>query len=388
MELYVLDENLLRFAVIDKYESLIWTERFADTGDFELVIASTIESRGLLTLGSRLAINESHRVMIIDTAESKQDAEGRYILTVKGPSLESVLKDRVAKKTFTNLTTEPTWTLVGTPGNIIREIFQTVCVTGALNVHDVIPFIASGSVYPPNTIPESADVISIDVDVTSVFAIIKSLCDTYDMGFHIVRDFDTSKLYFNVYTGSDRTTAQTQLPAVVFGSDLDNLTGIYELKSNAQYKNIAYVFAKFGTETVYAVGIDPNISGFERRVIFVDANDVDESDPVGLSTILQQRGLEALSKSKSIALFDGEIPESSRYTYGVDYQLGDLIEMRDSSDVMNYMRITEQIFASDAEGERSYPTLELKFFVTEGSWYDRDFNDVVWDDAIGFWDDL
>lgn len=63
MEVYVLDSLLRRSEVIDRFESLIWTERWASWGDFELAIRSTYGSRGLLRKGTQLAMNQSDRVM-------------------------------------------------------------------------------------------------------------------------------------------------------------------------------------------------------------------------------------------------------------------------------------------------------------------------------------
>ena len=65
---------------------------------------------------------------------------------------------------------------------------------------------------------------------------------------------------------------------------------------------------------------------------------------------------------------DGEIRQNSQYVYNRDYYLGDLVEMRNVDGVANQMRVTEQIFVSDKEGERTYPTLAINTFVSTGSW--------------------
>jgi hypothetical protein len=46
MEVFILDSLLRRSQVVDKFESLIWTERFSEIGDFELDLKSTLEARG------------------------------------------------------------------------------------------------------------------------------------------------------------------------------------------------------------------------------------------------------------------------------------------------------------------------------------------------------
>lgn len=378
MELYILDALLRRTQVIDKFESLIWADRLRELGDFELTIHSTNESRKQLTVGTWLAMNESFSVMAIDTVEDRTDSEGRSILKVTGKSIEAILKDRVAKNTLSDLTTEPKWILTGTPGDIARKIFHDICVVGTLNPGDVIPFIIEGSIFPEDTIAEPSDPITIELEPTTVYEAIKEICDLYDMGFRIVRNFDTSQLYFDVYSGSDRTTQQDELPAVVFSPDLDNLQDTTELTTVANYKNVAYVFSSVGFEVVYPLDIDPDIEGFERRVLVVKADDVNAETP-DISAALIQKGKEELSKNRRFSAFDGELNQNSGYKYNVHYNLGDLVEMRNVDGVTNKMQVTEQIFVSDREGERSYPTLTINQFIQPGTWLAWDYNQV-WED--------
>jgi hypothetical protein len=50
------------------------------------------------------------------------------------------------------------------------------------------------------------------------------------------------------------------------------------------------------------------------------------------------------------------------------------------------MRVTEQIFISDAQGDRSYPTLISEMLLSSGYWYGWGGN-VFWDDGVGYWED-
>lgn len=459
MDLFVLDGQLRRTQLFDRYESLIWTERFAAYGDFQLVIHSTLEARNSFSPGTKLAINESTRVMQVETVEDSKDAEGRTILTIKGPSLEDLLSDRVARDvSVVPYPEDSKWYLTGLPADIIRTIFQKICVDGTIDPGDIIPFYTVGNIYPTDTIPEPIGTTSLSVDVGTVYDTIKQLCEVYDLGFRLVRNGDNSQLMFNIYSGNDRTTLQTALPAVIFSPELDNLQDVSYLTSVSNYKNVAYVVSPKMTLFVYADNIDPAIAGFERRVLYVDASSetyperpytvttaqqasikagqalvtslTAEDDAldkllkkirltatdvivitsvIGSSTltapqkaditaardtstaynptedalltaVLTQKGKEALATQTTLSAFDGEIPPNSQYIYHRDYELGDLVEMRNSDKVTNNMRVTEQIFVSDAQGVRSYPTLAVKLLITAGSWY-------AWP-AGGVWDDI
>jgi hypothetical protein len=114
-------------------------------------------------------------------------------------------------------------------------------------------------------------------------------------------------------------------------------------------------------------------------VLLVHATDIEEGDPVVASAMMVRRGLDELSKNRQYSAFDGELNQNSAYKYGLHYNLGDLIEMRNVDGLTNKMQVTEQIFVSDKEGERSYPTLAINQFIEPGSWLAWDYNQV-WED--------
>lgn len=367
MDIYILDSLLRRETLVDKFVSFIWTERFQAYGDFELVLHSTPNNRRLFTKGLLLACSESYYVMKVKTLEDNVAEDGTATLKITGDSLEALLIDRVAVSVLDDTTTVPSWNITNTPGAICRKIFHDICVTGILNVGDKIPYINEGTILPASTIPEPVTSITVAIEPQTVYDAIKGLCETYNLGFRILRNGDASQLYFDVYSGSDRTTLQTILPAVVFAPELDSVENTTELSSISNYKNVAYVFSPAGYATVYGDNVNPDIEGFERSVLMVNATDI-TTDTTDVPGALVQRGREELAKYRAISAFDGEINPNSRYKYGTDYYLGDLIEMRNVDGVTNHMRVTEQIFVSDAQGERTYPTLTAELFIENGTW--------------------
>lgn len=386
MELYILDALLRRIEIIDTFESLIWTERFAIKGDFQLVIPSTVDNRRRLKAGVLLACNVSFRVMRIDTVEDTISDDGRRMLNIKGPSIETILEDRVAKDTLSDTTAEPKWIITDTPTNVARQIFHDICVTGNLSTADIIPFINIGTFLSPGNILEPDDIITTDLDPTDVYSAINDLASVWQFGFRLLRFYDTSQLFFDIYMGSDRTSSQMILPAVIFAPELENLQNTSELTTIAGAKNVAYVFSPAGYQVVYADGVDPDVDGFDRRVLMVNATDITSENP-DIPAALIQKGREELGKLRAVSAFDGEISQYSQYIYGVHYQLGDIVEQRNSDGVISHMRVAEQIFVSDEQGERSYPTLALNEFINPGSW--PTYGDTVWSDFVGeTWSDL
>lgn len=380
MEIYILDTLLRPVQAVDNFESLIWTERARRWGDFELVLHSTIENRNRFPVGTRFIINESYRVMVVETIENKVDTDGRSKLSIKGRSLEKILDSRLARGSLSDLETEAKWVLTGTPTVIARKIFHDICVTGILDPGDIIPGVVESSIFPEDTIPEPTESITVEIEPASVYTALTNLCDIFDMGFRLVRNPTTLQLHFDIYMGSDRTTKQTGLPAVVFSPDLENLQNTSHLVTIANYKNVAYVISPVGHAVVYPLDVDPLVNGFDRNVLFVKADDIKDTDSGVALAKMQQKGREELAKNRQFAAFDGELKPNSEYTYDTHYHMNDLIEIRDQSGASSEMQITEQIFVQDKEGQRSYPTLSLNTYITPGSWLGWDPTQV-WQDV-------
>jgi hypothetical protein len=382
MEVYTLDALMRREEVIDDFESLIWTERFLPWGDFELQMRPTLAARSLLTEGTKIAMNKSLYVGEVETIVDEVNEDDVKVLTIKGRTIEKIMEDRTAAITKGATTN---WVVNGVPAAVARWIFKKVCVEGVLSEFDVIPFIHEGLILPASTIPEPIDPIIWSQPPQTVYKALYDLCSAWNLGFRILRKYDTTELYFDVYAGSDRTTRQSLLSPVIFAPELDNLHNTSELRTSEDFKNVANVYTPSGFLEVFGTAVDPEIDGFDRRVLTVVADDISGT---GWESAALQRGREELAKHRAFQAFDGEIAQNSQYVYGQDYYLGDLVEQRNTDGVSNDMRVTEQIFVHDKEGERAYPTLTLNQFINTGSWlswetskkwidYDADFA-TVW----------
>lgn len=465
MELYTLDGLLRRSELIQGYESYVWTERYSDLGDLQVVTPSTPQFRNLMASGTFIGHSESRRVMRIVTIEDNEADDGSKKLTIHCKEMSSVLKDRIALSGFVG--SKPgTWSASGKPSDILRLLFDYSCRDGHSDPTDVLPLITAGSLYPSGNLPEDEDSYSIERPTSLLYEAIKEIADVWDLGFRLYKGDDTGAIYFDVYKGNDRTTGQTVLEPVIFSEELNSLQNVSEITSVAQSKNVAYVRNDFGMLIVYSDGASETTSGFAKRTLYVDATDIgyperdpavtdaqqevinkasrlvealdedktafrnlvgnvrllpgqatlmnffvtsmvtagelvagDEtliSDAITASTALEadedaamqiallQRGKEELAKNRSISAFDGEITQLSPYKYRLQYEMGDLVEMRTSAGVANQMLVTEQIFSADETGERAYPTLTIKLFITPGSWLAWE-NTQVWQDAPGVW---
>lgn len=258
-------------------------------------------------------------------------------------------------------------------------MFSDICLLGYLDPKDIIPNCSTNSVLPSDEANLPTDPVTFKFEPQTLYAAIKYICDVYDMGFRLIRGQENSQLYFNVYLGHNRTSKQVTFPAVIFSPTMENIRNTRSLSSSVGYKNVAYVLSPVGFEIVYPEVVDQDIDGLERSVLLVHATDITNPVPAQATAEMIVRGRQELALHRRLMGFDGEISQNNRYIYGTDYNLGDLVEFRSYDHLTNIMRVTEQIFVSDAEGDRSYPTLTFKEFVMPGSWAAWNYSQV-WED--------
>ena len=388
MEILILDTLLRPIDVVDVFESMIWTERFSEMGDFELVTLSTPSYIKRFVTDTWITVTGSRRVMIVETVEISIDPDSGSILKIKGREIVSILEARAALKSLGGLAIAPSWLISEkTPGEVIRYMFQEICVFGSVTVSDIIPYIQPGqSLYPASTIPEPSDLIEWEQKPAPLYSGMKELANIYDLGIRLYKDPNSSRLFFDVYSGSDRTTAQTTLPPVIFSPDLENLQNTSEYSTIEKAFNVVQVIyirhdQETDTDVVTALRVHedenaPTEKGFDRRTKILMITSVPE-DVVDLGDFLIRAGRDELMKSRPVSAFDGEISQSSGYVYERDYFLGDLVETRTINGSTSYMRVVEHISVQDKEGERSYPTLVTKQFINSGTWLSWKY-DVEW----------
>lgn len=385
MEVLILDKLLRPIDVVDMFMSTIFTERVGDMGDMELVTLSTPANKKRFTTGTWLTVNDSDRVMEITTVEDRIDDEGRAILKVKCEELVRVLMARNALKAIVG-GVAPTWVITDAPADVMRYIFDQICRLGTVDAADIIPFIQPGTLYPASTIPEPIFEIEWEQKPDSVFAAEKELGDIFDLGFRLYRDPNSlSKLYFDVYAGSNRTTNQSFHPPVIFSGDLENLQNMAEFKDVSKYFNVirvVYIYRDEVTDTDVAQTVvvsDDDFTppeGFDRRTKTVTITNIPE-EITDITAYLIACGRDELMKSRPFAAFDGQVNPDAQYVYGRDYYLGDVVEFQGNNGESAHMRVQEYIRVQDEQGERSYPTFAIRKFNEPGTWASYKY-DVEW----------
>jgi hypothetical protein len=391
MDIFILDVLLRPTDVVDKYISFIWTERWDSMGDFELITIATPNNKRRFVPDTKLSISESKRVMIVETIEETTDVEKGAVLKVKGRCLNLILEKRpcVQYSTFSGAITA-TWDTYGwTPLELPVLYFFSICYWGDSSPGDVIPFIQEeGSLYPVENI---ADPWPVDFEWSTkpmdLYTAIRNICTAYDIGFRFYKDPNASKLYFEATMGCDRTSEQTDFTPVIFSQDMANLIDTTEFTDYEKHHNAILVIYYYKDEAendltisefVKAGDLDFSEGGFDQKVKILGVTQLPEGmELVDVPVYLIKLGEEELARNLPVNVYDGEIAKNSMYVYEVDYNLGDIVEVRGNDGGTAYMRVVEQIFKSDDAGDAAYPSLITKSFVNPGTWASWKY-DIAW----------
>lgn len=347
MILYVIDpaNGFVRSDIIDEYESFIWTDRYDEAGDVKIVTLPTPSNMAKLKPDVLLGFDESDRVMRIESALREEDAEGRDVYTITGKSYEWVFEGRVAMK---HLTPSP-WVLSGTGGQVATQLVEDVCVRGSGVLRDdIIPNLST------TNLTATGPQYLFSVEPGTLYKRVQEICRSFDLGFRVTLVPGSNNLVYATYQGTDRTGAD----GVVFSKDLENLSSSAHLWSRENYKTGAYVYSKVSSALVDRddVGNQDDI-GFRRRIILVDATDVDIPAGADHDAALKQRGRDALAETKEISLYDGVVNPDGPTRYNKHYFMGDICSLVVDAKLPQKVRVTEHIWSHDSNGVSSYPTL-------------------------------
>lgn len=355
MEIRVLNSSLVATDVVDYVESFIWTERFNDVGDFEIYHPFTAELFAIFQVDSIISIPQSSRMMIIDTVQIKTNPETGNKLLVKGRSLESVLDRRIVLRQIQ---------LDGTFQAGIQGLLNENVISGLYPERNFPNFIFTASADPLVTTPTlKAQFYSENLLETIIF-----LCKQYGLGFKVTINA-SNQWVFQLYAGVDRSYAQSTQTYVVFSPNFDNLINS-EFFFTARYrKNAALISGDKTTglperEQVFLP--EASLQGFHRREMFVDASDMTrylEGTTTEIPILdyleqLKQRGAQELAQNANITTFDGQIDISRTYEYGVDFGLGDMVQLENEYGQAVSSQIIEMTFSENLQGYTVYPTLK------------------------------
>lgn len=349
MDILVLNTDFEAIAVIDTYESMIWTDRYNAYGDFEIYFAMDEQLLEYLKEDNYLWLKDSEHCMIIENIKINADAENGNHLIVTGRSLESILERRII------------WGQRIFSGNLQNGI-QTMlneCIISPSIVERKIP----NFIFIPSTDPKITS-LNIDHQYTGdeLYAVIQGLCEENNIGFKVVLT-DENQFAFSLYAGVDRSYNQTENPYVVFSPNFENIINSNYFSSKAGFRNVTLVAGEGegASRKTTTVG---SASGLDRRELFTDAKDISSDTENGTLSDseymaqLKTKGLKNLADHIVTTAFEGEVETTILFKYGEDFFIGDIVQITNEYGNEGAVYISELIISNNKEESSIYPTFK------------------------------
>lgn len=352
MELLILNENFETDNVLDKFESLIWTDRYSAYGDFEVYTSANKNIIDIAKENYYLWSTDSEHMMIIEDFKLESDVEFGNHYTITGRSLESILLRRIV------------WSQTNLDGYLEGQVQRL------LNENVINPTL-SGRKIPNFVFEPSGDPTIAAMKVQAQFTgdvlydAIKKICDSANIGFKVTLN-DQNKFAFKLYAGTDRSYDQITNPYVVFSPNFENIINSNYTKSSRALATVGLVAGEGeGAQRKTAIVGNNASSGLGRREVYIDARDISSQIDGGTLTdaqynqMLIARGNEKMLDNVTIEAFDGEVETSRLYRYGTDFFMGDIVQLENEYGMKSKVRITEYIYNESTNGRSAYPTFVI-----------------------------
>lgn len=378
MELLPLDGTFVPTKIYESYSSLIWTERYSQYGDFELVSSDIANCIASFPRESYVAIRESTVPMVVEDHQIINKPNEAPAVKITGRSFDSVLDRRGSVNSLPSAAARASWTITAAKESdaaykAMRVVMGDVARLRTDNSQPLASEVALGTTVLPaispavdfrDAIPEINLVLpkdyssltpnSYEIEANDLYTAVTNLLKINGHGLKATRpDVVTqpgkTTVDLEIYNGADLTSI------VSFDARFDQFDSSTYLFTEQTSKNVGYIYGPNGSNKVLkTAATEP--TGLGRRVLLVDETG---DDTLNSSTIRTSRGLIELYKNNAIALFDGEVAAQVAKQYNQTYFLGDIILLVGEYNLSNAVRVAEFIRSSDASGEKAYPTFEV-----------------------------
>lgn len=357
MDLVRLKDDKTAGKLIENYDSLIWTERFTNLGDFQLITGNVNQFMQLLPEGQLISIRQSRVPMIVEDHDIERKKNSPVKLTITGREYTSILDRRVVIKQV--MAALDDWLVVAKiPSDIAYFIIYKICVEGVLDPKDIFPssevIFETPADYLSSTGPNREYLVSRGNLLGVVQQLLQSegpadptttpptpLVEPH--GMRALRPNGPGPIGIQIYKGTDRS-------AEIYFDGTRNLLddGRYFFTKRSSATD-AYVVGDANAAKVAGNG---EKTGLDRRVILIEDNNANAT-----AEALQTNGSTALSQAKVIARFNGSINQDlSPYIYGVDYDLGDIVRFVGDYGLDEKARLVEYIRSEGPDGKKEFPT--------------------------------
>lgn len=301
-----------RLAELDDYISFIWTTRYYDTGDFELLIPITETALQNIRAGYYIIREDDDNVGIIDKIEliNRPDNGEPHRMLITGKLAESILGRRIVstRQSFRNKTV----------GQIIGGLIESQITSPTLAARRIGNFGFQDDTTLTTTINRQ-------FTGDNVEEAIQELCATYGLGYKVTLANGTWTAH--LYEGTNRSLGQTENTYVIFSTEFENLAGVDYIEDYSELITDVLVAGEGqGGNRVTVWASETTNTGLDRHEAYEDARDTSSEDMTAAEyrAQLETQGLEALTHI--LTALGGEVILDN-YKFNEDFYLGDIVRV-------------------------------------------------------------
>lgn len=379
--------------LIEGYDSMIWTERYRDPGEFEMKTYHVNDFLSNLPLGSMISHLDTDETAMVETHSIENDQQGVPMLTLTGRTLDFFTENRdvwgpYQKKfkmaqAYTPMQAVAVllWNGFDNSSGVDvthsatgwtqwqYEFLNNVAITNSLHAGGtgtqasvrrwldagvqldamVLKFLEAGALGIRTQRPTGQSSKVLSVGTTS--ATYGNISSTSRV---------VTELAYDIYDGLDRTSGQTTRTPVIFSVTRGDVLNPKYLFSIKDYKTYVTIDSSTSDNAIggWRNSTQSSYGSFDRRVLWVDGGSPAAGETVAdFQADLPGIGSDALAQHRRLRQFDGDISPNAPYAYKKDYWLGDLVTMLGQYNLTQDMQVTEHVRTEDASGDRGYPTL-------------------------------
>lgn len=258
IEVYILDGDLNPIGLIDRYVSLIWSNRYDVEGDCELYLEATIEILSLIKKGKYLSRLDDEMVCRIEKIELDTNAEEGNYITVTGYDVKKILSQRIL------------WSQTNVDGNVedyIRNMIYKTLVNPNLSAR-AIKNTQGRQNFMLGDKAGFTEVTTEQASYSRVSDKVQEFCKVYGWGYKVI--VDIGNFYFVLYKGTNRSES------VVFSNEYENLISTKYMEDRSNLANVALVAGE-GEGSERARNVSGYAEGLDRYEIYVDARDLSKT---------------------------------------------------------------------------------------------------------------
>lgn len=298
MNIYALDSNFNMVSIGIPYSDLSWTRKYYDFGEFNMTVPISVYDTSWEYIGT----DERKELGIIQKI-IKPDNDNDYV-TIWGFFLEKLLDYKACYPRYKGN--------VAQTETAVRNIFSAF--KDDLNIK-------LGAANNPLLGNRTESDFSDDRLGTKLY----SICESREISYSVVYDYDANDMTFKVWQGKDRTQSQSLNTYQVFSLEFGNIGASEVNLDSSDYYNYAIVPCNGNNDNVEqnVYYVDLTNGEFRREIVLDhrgDKPEENESMDNFRNRIIEEATLELL---EYLPIEEIDVSPLTENEYMIDYDLGD-----------------------------------------------------------------